>query len=396
MNNFSFQFDSEIVFGRGTESEVGRLVKKYGGTKAMIVYGSGNIINSGLYDRVAASLSDAGIEHIGFGGAEPNPKRSHAEKGVQTAIAEGVDFLLGVGGGSAIDTAKAIAYGAANGGDFWQFYLGKKLERTLPIGTVTTISASGSETSRSAVLVDDVDTGQKKGLWAARPRFAIMNPELAYTLSTWQTASGAVDIFSHTFMRYFSNHPSHLGDRYCESTMQTVVKYAPIALAEPESYEARAELMLAGSLSHSDLMMIGRPEGSSGGEHALESQLSGHYNTTHGAGLAAIMPALLKYFVRHGSEEQIARVARFAVNVFGVERGTANTADAAKTALLGIERFLGWLKTLHMPTTLAELGIPKEDIPDAVKRCMAARGSLIDGFIRLDEAAVREIYMLAS
>jgi len=399
-NNFSFLFDAEIVFGRGVENEAGRLVKKYGGSKAMIVYGSGSAMDSGLYDRVAESLREAGIGSLGFGGVKPNPKRSLAEEGARLAVGEGVDFLLGVGGGSVIDTAKAIALGAANGGDFWRFFTGEKHEKMLPVGTIPTIAASGSETSRSCVLVDDIDAGQKKGLWSHfRPRFALMNPELTYTLPPYQTAAGAADVFSHTFMRYFSNYPSSLGDRFCEATMQTVVKYAPVALADPENYEARAELLLAGSLSHCDLMMIGRPGASAGGEHALESQLSGHYNTTHGAGLAVIMPALLKYFVLHGNGDQVARVARFAERVFGVcpgAGGDAATAVDAATAELGVERFTGWLKSIGMPVTLSGLGIPEADIPDVVTRCIRARGTKIEGFLTLDEAAVEEVFRLAN
>jgi len=384
--NFSFHFDSEIVFGKDTENEAGRLVKKHGGTKVMIVYGSGSVKKSGLLDRIKNSLTESRIMYTEYGGVQPNPLRSFAEAGVRKAMESGADFVIGVGGGSVIDTAKAIAYGAANDGDFWQFYTGKKPEKMLPVGTIVTIAAAGSETSRSSVIVDDVDSHQKKGLWSSfRPCFAIMNPELTYSLPPFQTAAGCADIFSHTFMRYFSNFSSYLGDRYGEATMQTIVKYAPIALSEPENYEARAEILLAGSLSHSDLMMIGRPGSSAGGEHALESQLSGYYDTTHGAGLAVIMPALLKYFVVHGSEEQVARVEMFAKNVFG-----------ADSAVGGISAFVNWLKSIGMPTTLSELGIPEAEIPEAIKRCMAARGSTIDGFIKLDEAAVNEIYDLAS
>jgi alcohol dehydrogenase YqhD (iron-dependent ADH family) len=382
--NFSFHMDTEIVFGRDTEGEVGRLVKKYGGTKAMLVYGSGSIKRSGLYDRVTKSLDAAGIPFAELCGVRANPARSLAEEGVRIAIAEGVDFLLGVGGGSAIDTAKAIACGVVNGGDMWQFFLGKPAEKTLPVGTVVTIAAAGSETSRSCVIVDDMDTGLKKSFWAFRPRFAIMNPELTYTLSPWQTASGCADIFAHTYMRYFSNYPSFLGDRYGESTMQTVVKYAPIAIADPENYEARAEILLASSMSHCDLMMIGRPSQSAGGEHALESQFSGHYNTTHGAGLAVVMPALLKYFVLHGTDRQIARVTQFAEKVFGV-----------RSPKLGIERFSAWLRDLKLPQTLSELGVPNDDLPEAAARCIRARGSIIDGFLTLNEQAVKEIYELA-
>ena len=387
--------DSEIVFGKGVESETGRLVKKYGGSKAMIVYGSGSVKRSGLFDSVAASLSETGIMFTEFGGVQPNPKRSFAEEGVKIALAEGVDFLIGLGGGSSIDTAKAISIGIANGGDFWQFYRGEKPEKAAPVGTIVTIAASGSETSRSCVLVDDVDTGLKKGLWSQfRPRFAVMNPELTYTLSPYQCASGCADILSHAFMRYFSNYTSYIGDRFGEAAMQTIVKYAPVALEEPENYEARAEILLTGSLSHCDLMFIGRPDGNSGGEHPLESQLSGFYDTAHGAGLAVIMPALLKYFVMNGTEEQVDKVAHFATNVFGIDPDPTLTSEYL--AARGIARFYDWLRSIGMPTTLAELGITEDEIPAAVDRCMKARGSTISGFLTLDEKAVTEVYNIAS
>jgi len=391
--NFSFLMDAEIVFGKNTEAETGRLVKKYGGTKVMLVYGSGSIKRSGLYDRVVKSLTESNIMFCELGGVKANPKRSFAEEGTRLALDEGVDFLLAVGGGSTIDTAKAIALGAANEGDFWQFFLGKAPEKSLPIGAIVTIAASGSETSRSIVLVDDIDTGQKKSVWAFRPRFSIENPELTYTLSAYQTAAGCVDIFSHTFMRYFSNHPSFIGDKYGEATFKTIVKYAPVAVETPDNYEARAEIMLAGSLSHCDLMAIGRPMGSSGGEHALEAQLSGHYDTAHGAGLAVMMPALLKYFLQYGTEAQIDKVAGFAMNVFNVEDDA--TAMPQYLALRGIERFVAWIESIGMPVTLSQLGVPESEIPAAIDRCMKARGPVMEGFIDLDEAAVTEIYHMA-
>ena len=392
--NFSFHMDSEIVFGRDTENEASRLVKKYGGTKVMIVYGSGSIKRSGLLERVTNSLTESNIMFTELGGVEPNPKCSLVRDGISLAIDEKVDFVLGIGGGSSIDTAKAIALGAANEGDFLQFFRGKKPEKTLPFGTIVTIAASGSETSRSCVLVDDIETGLKISLWSYRARFAIMNPELTYTVSAYQTAAGAVDILSHTYMRYFSNYPSYFGDRIGEAAMKTVVKYAPLALEDPMSYEARAELLLAGSLSHCDLMFIGRPEGNSGGEHSLESQLSGHYNTTHGAGLAVLMPALLKYFSHNGTEQQLEKLARFATSVFDVSPDPA--ATSSYIAARGIVRFYDWLRSLDMPTTLTELGIPKNEIDDMVARCLVARGPVVSGFINLDKKAVTEIYEIAA
>jgi alcohol dehydrogenase YqhD (iron-dependent ADH family) len=335
-------------------------------------------------------LGEGGIPFVELGGVQPNPRRSLAEQGLKTAQAEGVDFLLGVGGGSTIDTAKAIALGLANNGDFWQFYQVARVEKMGAVGTIHTISAAGSETSGSTVLVDDIESGRKRGImWTpCRPRFAIMNPELTYSVSPYQTGVGSTDILAHTVNRYFQVPASHLGDEYGEGTMRTVVKYAPIAIADPENYEARAELMLAGSFSHNDLTGIGR-SGKRGGEHALESQLSGHYDTAHGAGLAVVMPAWLQYLANHGAPEEVARVAQFGVKVFAVD---PDMADVKATADEGLKRFRSWLKSMGMPLTLKELGIPTEDLPEVIQRCLDHNGGIVPGYVDLDKAAVTEIF----
>jgi alcohol dehydrogenase YqhD (iron-dependent ADH family) len=312
------------------------------------------------------------------------------DKGLKLAQDEKVDFLLAVGGGSAIDTAKAIALALANNGEYWKFYNGTPVEKIAPIGTIHTISAAGSETSGSTVLVDDTGTGRKQGtMWpTCRPVFAIMNPELTYTVSPYQTGAGAADILAHTVMRYFIGSASRLGDEYAEGTMRTVVKYAPIALARPDDYEARAELMLAGSFSHNDLTGIGR-SGPKGGEHGLESQLSGHYDTAHGAGLAAVMPAWLQYIADHGTAEQAARVAQFGVKVFGVD---PDLADIKATADEGLERFRAWIRSIGMPLTLKELGIPRADLPEVIRRCLDVWNGVVTGYMDLDKVAVTAIF----
>jgi alcohol dehydrogenase YqhD (iron-dependent ADH family) len=390
-SDFGFHMYTEIVFGKGAESQVADLIKKYGGTKVLFVYGANSIKRSGLYDRVAKNLNDAGIPFVELGGVHANPRRSLVEEGLKKANAFNADFFLGVGGGSSMDTAKAIALAVANGGEYWKFYAGTEPKKMAPVGVIHTIAASGSETSRSSVLVDDMGTGFKRGfMWkACRPCFAIMNPELTYTLPAYQTAAGATDIFAHTYMRYFTNYASYLGDRYCEGTLRTVVKYARAAVENPEDYEARAELMLAGSFSHNDLTGIGRGEDGHGGEHGLEQQLSGHYDTAHGAGLAVVMPALLEYAVRHGSPDQVARVAQFGAKVFDVE---SDFGDPSGVATEGISRFRAWLKSIGMPITLKELGIPKEDLPGVIQRCADSTGGRINGFLTLDEKAVAEIF----
>ncbi|GHV91433.1 NADH-dependent alcohol dehydrogenase [Spirochaetia bacterium] len=388
--NFTFNLYTDIVFGKGTEAEAGRLVRKHGGGKVMLVYGGGSIKKSGLYDRVVRALKDEGLPFTEFGGVQPNPRRSLVDKGIRIARDEKVDFLLGVGGGSAIDTAKAIALALANGGEYWKFYNGTPAEKMAPVGTIHTIAAAGSETSRSSVLVDDLGTGRKQGfMWEpCRPRFAIMNPELTYTVSPYQTGAGSADIVAHTVSRFFTASASRLGDEYAEGTMRTVVHYAPIAIARPNDYEARAELMLAGSFSHNDLTGIGR-NGPRGGEHGLESQLSGFYDTAHGAGLAAVMPAWLQYIVDHGTTEQAARVAQFGVKVFGAY---PDLSDVKATANDGLNRFRAWVKSIGMPLTLKELNIPKGDLPAIIQRCLDANGGKVPGWVELDAEAVRAIF----
>jgi alcohol dehydrogenase YqhD (iron-dependent ADH family) len=389
---FNFNLYTDILFGKGTETEVGKMVRKHGGTKVMLVYGGGSIKKNGLYDRVVKALKDEGLPFVELGGVQPNPRRSLVDKGLKTAQDEKVDFMLGLGGGSAIDTAKGIALGLANGGEYWKFYSGTPVEKMAPVGTIHTIAAAGSETSRSSVLVDDIQTGQKRGfMWdPCRPVFAIMNPELTYTVPAYQTGAGSADIVAHTVSRYFfkDNPSSSLGDEYAAATMRTVIKYAPIAIAKPSDYEARAELMLAGSFSHNDLTGIGR-SGPRGGEHGLESQLSGHYDTAHGAGLAVMMPAWLQYIADTGTPEQAARIAQFGVQVFGV---SPEMTDIKATADAGLRAFRSWIKSIGMPLTLKELGIPASDLPAVIKRCLDVNNGVVPGFVDLDEKAVTAIF----
>lgn len=388
--NFSFHMYTEIVFGKDTETQTAELIKKYGGKKVLFVYGGGSIKRSGLYDRVVKSLNDGGIPYAELSGVQPNPLRSLVDKGYRLALDEGVDFLLGVGGGSAIDTAKGIALALANDGNYWQFYNGTPAVKMAPVGVIHTIAAAGSETSRSSVLVDDATRRKKGFMWdPCRPVFAIMNPELTYSVSKYQTGSGAADIFAHTVMRYFTAPASALGDEYAEGTLRTVVKYAEKAVECPGDYEARAELMLAGSFSHNDVTGIGR-DGAKGGEHGLESQLSGYYDTAHGAGLAVVMPAWLQYVADRGSADHVARIAQFGVKVFGA---TPDLFDIKAVADDGIKRFRIWLKSIGMPLTLRELGVPKTDLEAVIQRCLNVwGGGPIPGFMPLDAEAVRVIF----
>jgi alcohol dehydrogenase YqhD (iron-dependent ADH family) len=394
--NFNLHLYTDILYGKGTEKETGRMIRKHGGRRVMVVYGMGSIKKSGLFDRVVKTLKDEGLDYIEFGGVQPNPRRSLVEKGIALALEEKVDFFLALGGGSAIDTAKAIALAVANNGEYWKFFNGVPTEKMAPVGTVHTISAAGSETSRSTVIVDDIETGHKRGLNlnCCRPVFAIMNPELTYSVSPYQTGAGAADIVAHTVARYFTKDmPSTcLGDEFAEGLVRTVVKYAPIAITNPNDYEARAELMMAATFSHNDLTGIGR-DGPRGGEHALEHQLSGHYDTAHGAGLALVMPAWLQYIVENGTPDQAARVAQFCNKVFGAKNSKEpDIANIRDTAALGVRVFRIWLQSIGMPLTLEELGIPKEDIPAMAKCTADANNGKIIGFMDLDEKAIGEIY----
>ena len=390
--NFNLHLYTDILFGKETEKETGKMIRKHGGSRVMVVYGGGSVKKSGLLDRVVKAIKDEGLYYMEFGGVQPNPRRSLVEKGIKIANDEKIDFFLGLGGGSSIDTAKGIALAMANNGEYWKFYTGTPAEKMAPVGTIHTIAAAGSETSRSSVLVDDMDTGRKLGfMWdCARPVFAIMNPELTYTLPSYQTAAGASDIVAHTVNRYFTkgSPASCLGDEFAEGLVRTVVKYTPIAIANPTDYEARAELMMCGSFSHNEITWIGR-SGIRGGEHALEHQLSGHYDTAHGAGLAVVMPALFQYIADKGTPDQVARVAQFGAGVFGVR---ADIADMKGTANAGIAAFRAWIRSIGMPLTLEELGVPKAELQAAIKRTIEATKGKIVSFMDLDENAITAIF----
>jgi alcohol dehydrogenase YqhD (iron-dependent ADH family) len=391
-NNFNYFPYTDILFGKGTESEAGKMIRKHAGSRVMVVYGGGSVKKSGLFDRVEKALRDEGLFIMEFGGVQPNPRRSLVEKGIAAARDNNIDFFLGLGGGSAIDTAKAIALALANNGEYWKFYNGVPAEKMMPVGTIHTISAAGSETSRSSVLVDDLETGCKQGFnWdCCRPVFAIMNPELTYSVPAYQTGAGAADIIAHTVSRYFTKDAPacRLGDEFAEGLIRTVLKYGPIAIANPDDYEARAELMMAASFSHNDLTWIGR-RGPRGGEHALEHQLSGHYDTVHGAGLAAIVPAWLQYIADNGTPEQAARVAQFGAGIFGIR---PDMTDIRAAAGEGIKAFRAWVRSIGMPLTLAELGIPGTELQAVIKRTLDANKGKISGFMDLDEKAVSAIF----
>lgn len=395
--NFNFLMRSEIVFGKDTELQTAELVKKYGGTKVMIVMdGGGFIKKSGLFDRVAGTLDKAGIPYVELEGVQPNPRLSLVRKGIEIVEKEGVDFFLAIGGGSTIDTAKALALAKEYDGDVWDFFSMKAVpEKIAPVGAIITIAATGSETSGSAVLMDDITTHTKRGNMFNHIRtvFAIMNPEITYSLPAFQTGAGAADILAHAFDSYFTYGTSYLGDQFSEAAMRAAVKYGPLAIKDPGNYEYRAELLLTSSFAHNDTCRIGRARSPhSGGGHNLERHLSAKYDTAHGAGLAVMMPALLQHLL-DTDETTIPKIAQFAINVFDVEADPMNPKEVAQK---GIKRFKDWLvNDLGMPATLKELAhkdIPDEDIDDLMSYIVPMEDGYVAAFGHLTVEGTRAIY----
>lgn len=362
MENFNFYSPTEFVFGKDRENECGEYVKKYGGTKVLIHYGGGSAIKSGLLDRVKKSLENENISFVELGGVQPNPRDTKVYEGIELCKKENVDFILSVGGGSCIDSAKAIAIGVLYDGDFWDFYgTGKQIEKALPIGTVLTIAAAGSEGSSGSVITKEEgmlkrDTGSD----LLRPRFSILNPELTCTLPAYQTACGATDIMAHVFERYFTNTLEvETTDRLCEALLVTMVKETPRVICDPNNYQARANIMWAGTVAHNNIVGVGRSQ--DWNSHVIEHELSGLYDCAHGAGLAVVMPAWMEFVCDHN----VMRFAQMAVRVFGCEM---NFENPKATAMAGIRAFRKFLHEIGMPINFAELGAKEEDIPRLVAK----------------------------
>ena len=357
MKNFTYQVPTKFVFGRGAENEVGREIRALGGTKVLIHYGGGSAVRSGLIGRVQAALEAEGIAHVELGGVQPNPRDTLVYQGIELARREGVDFVLAVGGGSAIDSSKAIAHGICYDGDFWDFFCRKaQPERTTPLGVVLTMAAAGSESSNSCVITQ-ASTLTKRGLSSElnRPKFAIMNPELAMTLPPYQIACGATDILAHIMERYFTCEKEvDLTDRLCEGAMQAVIRAARIAVRNPKDYDAQAQLMWGSTIAHNDTVGVGRV--SDFGSHQIEHELSALYDVAHGAGLAVVFPAWMRYQMH----KDVMRFAQFAVRVY---RCDMDFEHPERTALAGLEAHEAFLKDIGMPITLKELGARTEDIP---------------------------------
>ncbi|MBO4787575.1 MAG: iron-containing alcohol dehydrogenase [Lachnospiraceae bacterium] len=355
MFGFKYYTPTKVVFGKETEYKVAELIREFGGTKVLIHYGGGSVIRSGLLARVTKCLDEAGIAYITLGGAVPNPHLSLVYEGIELCRKEGVDFLLAVGGGSAIDSAKAIGYGVANEGDVWDFYDYKRQAKgCLPLGVILTIAATGSEMSDSSVITKEEGL-VKRGYSSdyCRPRFAILNPELTMTLPDYQTACGCTDIMMHTMERYFTNGGNmEITDSMAEGLLRTVKECAKVLAKDPNNYDARAEVMWAGSLAHNGLTGCGN-DGGDWMTHKLEHELGGLYDVAHGAGLAAIWGSWARYVYKNC----LPRFKRFALNVMGV----ANEGSDEEIALRGIEAMEDFYREIKMPTNLRELGVKATD-----------------------------------
>ena len=390
MENFTFYSPTYFVFGKDTQSETGHYVRRFGGNKVLIHYGGGSVVRSGLLNTIRQSLEKEGIPYVELGGVKPNPLSGLVYEGITLAKKENVDFILAVGGGSTIDSAKAIAAGALYDGDFWEFYQGKPIEKALKVATVLTIAAAGSEGSGDSVITyEDGMFKRGTGGEALRPVFSILNPELTQTLPAYQTACGITDIMAHVFERYLTNTKEvEITDRLCEAILLTMIKEGPRVIAAPNHYEARANVMWAGMAAHNNSCGVGR--GQDWASHDIEHELSATYDCAHGAGLAVVMPAVMKYNVK----QNIMRFAQVATRVWGCQMDFENPLV---TALEGIERFKKFLSSIGMPVSFAELGAKAEDIPDmANKACYGdGRTGVIGGFVALKQADVENIYKLA-
>ncbi|MEQ2359424.1 iron-containing alcohol dehydrogenase [Blautia intestinihominis] len=393
MRSFEYFAPTKVIFGKDSHLQIGDILKKENCHKVLIHYGGKSAVASGLIDEVSGCLTDAGIDFVTLGGVVPNPRLSKVREGIELCKKGNVDFILAVGGGSVIDSAKAIGYGVANPWtDVWNFYLKTEVPTAcLPIGVIPTIAASGSEMSNSSVITNE-DGWLKRGAAKCdlcRPKFALMNPKLTYSLPQYQTESGCVDILMHTMERYFVNiETMEITDSISESLMQTVIYNARILMREPDNYTARAEIMWAGSLSHNGLTGCG----TGGGDwacHQLEHELGGLYDVTHGAGLAAIWGSWARYVYDVNPE----RFAQFATNVFDIPCGL----DFEKTALAGIEAMEDFFRSIKMPVSLHELGLDLDDqqIHELAFKCSYEDTRTIGVFKQLNMKDMEKIYTLA-
>ncbi len=384
MENFSFYSPTYFEFGRGAQKKVCELIKRFGGSKVLLHYGGGSIKKNGLYDEIKDLLNAGNVPFVELGGVRPNPVSSLVYEGIELCRKENVDFILAVGGGSVIDSAKAIANGVPYDGDFWDFHIGKaKIEKSLGVGTVLTIAAAGSEGSASCVITHE-ETKKKKGSSSDlnRPLFSILNPEYTFSLPPYQTAAGATDIMIHICERYFSNSSEvEVTDRMCEGLLKTMIYETPRVLKEPDNYEARANIMWTSTLAHNNICGIGRVQ--DWASHHIEHEISAKYDYTHGAGLAVIVPVWMRYVLEINPH----KLAQFAMRVFDVE----DMGDEKKTGLKGIECFENFLKSIDMPADFSDLNISEADIDYMADKLMADDAT--EGqYVKLTKDDVKEIY----
>ena len=389
MENFTFYSPTYFVFGKDEERNVGKYVKRFGGTKVLIHYGGGSVVRSGLLDRVKKSLTDEGLSFVALGGVKPNPRSGLVYEGIALCRKEKVDFVLAVGGGSTIDSSKAIAAGTIYEGDFWDFYSGKPVEKALPVGTILTIAAAGSEGSPDSVITKEAGMFKRgatgEGL---RPTFSILNPALTQTLPPYQTACGITDIMAHLFERYFTNTKDvEVTDRVIEGLLMTMIHEGPKVIANPNDYQARANIMWAGMIAHNNCCGVGREQDWS--SHNLEHELSALYDCAHGAGLAVVFPAWMEYTMNH----DVMRFAQVASRVWGCAMDFQHPEVTAKA---GINAFRAFLKSIGMPQTMAELGGKEEDIPHLAHTAAYGnnQGGTMGGFVVLNEDDMSNIYKL--
>lgn len=392
MFNFNYYTPTKVIFGKQTEHQVGEYIKAAGGTKALIHFGGQSAVRFGLIDRIKESLDAAGVSYTELGGVVPNPHLSKVREGIELGRKENVDFILAVGGGSVIDSAKAIGYGLAEPSlDVWELYEHTRTANAcLPVGSVVTIAAAGSEMSNSSVITNEA-TGEKRAYNhdLARPKFAVMNPELTMTLPDYQTESGCADIMMHTMERYFTNGGNmEITDTVAEGLLRTVMKCAEILHTAPDNYDARAEVMWAGSLSHNGLTGCGN-DGGDFSTHMLEHEMGGMFDVTHGAGLTAIWGSWARYVY----QDCLPRFVKFALNVMGTEPGGTDE----ETALKGILAMEDFYRRIGMPTNMRELGIAPTDaqILEMAASCARAVGGKKGSARVLYEEDMAEIYRMA-
>lgn len=389
MINFEFYSPTRVFFGRDQQKRVGEIIKGYGFKKVLLHYGGGSIKKTGLYDEVVKALNDAGIDFVELGGAQPNPILGLVKKGIEICKKENVDLVLAVGGGSAIDSGKAIAVGAAHDCDPWLFSSKKKVpEGALPVGTILTLSATGSEMSSSAVITNE-ELKLKRGFNSEfnRPLFSILNPELTFTVSPYQTACGIVDIMMHTAERYLTQKgEAEVTDRIAEAVLKSTIEAGRAAMKNPRDYEARATLMWAGSLSHNGLTGLGRDYFMV--SHQIEHEISGMFEeVAHGAGLAVVFPAWMKYAYKYN----IPRFCQYAVRVWNCEMDYENPEN---TVIAGIEATIKYFKEIGMPTTLGELNITEDSIEEMAEKCTDYGGRILPGYIEYGKKEIIDILKL--